>query len=238
MTPWSIAAMLLVAAVAWRSRPRAGRRRVAPAVDGPLRSGRRPPIVIAVPVASTLVVAVVAPELAVLSIAGWAAWRAARPRLDASRRRRRVDHDLPDAIDLLVLIVRAGLSPAEAVRTVVDVVTPPIRDGFTEVVHRLDRGQPFDDAVRALSDTLGPAAHGLVDVITTTTRYGLPLEPVLDQLTDEARAARRRRHQAAARKLPIRLSFPLVACTLPSFVLLAIAPAVIAALSSLGTSAW
>jgi hypothetical protein len=30
----------------------------------------------------------------------------------------------------------------------------------------------------------------------------------------------------------------LVVCTLPSFVLLAIAPAVIAALSSLGSSAW
>jgi len=34
------------------------------------------------------------------------------------------------------------------------------------------------------------------------------------------------------------LSFPLVVCTLPSFVLLAIAPAVIAALSSLGGTAW
>jgi tight adherence protein C len=61
---------------------------------------------------------------------------------------------------------------------------------------------------------------------------------VLDQLTIEIRAARRRLDQAAARKLPVRLSFPLVTCTLPSFVLLAIAPAVIAALSSLGGTAW
>jgi tight adherence protein C len=60
---------------------------------------------------------------------------------------------------------------------------------------------------------------------------------MLDQLSTEARAARRRLDEADARKLPVRLSFPLVVCTLPSFILLAIAPAVIAALSSLGSSA-
>jgi len=78
----------------------------------------------------------------------------------------------------------------------------------------------------------------LADVISSCDRYGLALGPALDLLTNEARAARQRQDHADARKLPIRLSFPLVACTLPSFVLLAIAPAVIAALSSLGGTAW
>ena len=64
-------------------------------------------------------------------------------------------------------------------------------------------------------------------------RDGLPLTPVLDRLTDEANATRRRQGEAAARRLPVRLSFPLVVCTLPSFVLLAIAPAVLGAISTL-----
>ena len=64
-------------------------------------------------------------------------------------------------------------------------------------------------------------------------RDGLPLGPVLDRLADEARAARRRLGEAEARRLPVRLTFPLVTCTLPSFVLLAIAPAVLGALSTL-----
>ena len=59
---------------------------------------------------------------------------------------------------------------------------------------------------------------------------------MLESLAHEARASRRRQHEATARRLPVRLSFPLVVCTLPSFVLLAIAPAVIAALSSLSLS--
>ena len=61
---------------------------------------------------------------------------------------------------------------------------------------------------------------------------------VLTQLSVETRATRRRLDEAAARSLPVQLSFPLVVCTLPSFVLLAIAPAVLAALSSLSSNDW
>jgi len=141
-------------------------------------------------------------------------------------------------MDLLVLSVRAGLTPFQAV---CDLATSDVRaigDAFGEVVRRTERGQPFADALGALTERLGVHAGGLADVIATSDRHGLPLGPVLDQLTAEVRATRRRLDQADARKLPVRLSFPLVMCTLPSFVLLAIAPAVIAALSSLGGTAW
>ncbi len=164
--------------------------------------------------------------------------RLVRPALERRRRRHAIEEQLPDAIDLLVLAIHAGLAPVAAIREVATTARPPVGDGFAEVARQLDRGRPFDEAVGSLRHALGAPADGLVDVVTTTTRYGLPLEPVLDQLTAEARDARRRRHQANARRLPIRLSLPLVACTLPSFVLLAIAPAVIAALSSLGPPAW
>jgi tight adherence protein C len=89
-----------------------------------------------------------------------------------------------------------------------------------------------------LRDEIGPSAGALVDAIAGAERYGLPLAPVLERLADDARAARRRIGEADARRLPFKLSFPLVVCTLPSFVLLAIAPSVLAAISSLGDSAW
>ena len=60
---------------------------------------------------------------------------------------------------------------------------------------------------------------------------------MLDRLAVDARAARRRLGEAEARRLPVRLTFPLVSCTLPSFVLLAIAPAVLGALSTLRATA-
>ena len=161
-----------------------------------------------------------------------------RPIRTARRRRRDAERALPDALDLLVLGIHTGLTPHQAIAELAVSAPESVRGAFALTVHRCERGQSFADALTALPETLGPAAIGLADVIATSDRYGLPLGPVLDQLTTESRDSRRRLDQADARKLPVRLSFPLVVCTLPSFVLLAIAPAVIAALSSLGGSAW
>jgi tight adherence protein C len=73
----------------------------------------------------------------------------------------------------------------------------------------------------------------LTDSLIAADRYGLPLAPVLDRLADEARQHRRRIADANARQLPVRLSLPLVLCTFPSFVLLAVVPLLLAAFSSL-----
>jgi tight adherence protein C len=163
--------------------------------------------------------------------------RRIRPILAVRRRRREAERALPDALDLLVLSIRAGLTPQQAIAELAVHAPESVREAFASIVHRIARGSSFADALTVLPETLGPRTVGLADVIATSDRYGLPLGPVLDQLTTEARDARRRLDQADARKLPVRLAFPLVVCTLPSFVLLAIAPAVIAALSSLGASA-
>jgi tight adherence protein C len=193
----------------------------------------------AVAVVASLIVVVVAGPLVLGSFAaGSMLIRRLGPVRAAARRRAAVDRALPEAQELLVLSVRAGLTPIQAVSDLATFDEPAIGGAFAEVVRRTERGRPFADALAALPEHLGPRAGGLADVIATSDRHGLPLGPMLDQLTDEVRSSRRRLEQAEARKLPVRLSFPLVACTLPSFVLLAIAPAVIAALSSLGGTAW
>lgn len=138
-----------------------------------------------------------------------------------------------DGIDLLVLAVRAGHLPSAAMRVVLPHLPAVLRPAYNAVVERLDAGQRFADAVTALADALGHPARPVVDALTAADHYGLPLGPVLDRLADEARHQRRRAAEAAARRLPVRLAGPLVLCTLPSFVLLAIAPLLVGALSSL-----
>ena len=146
----------------------------------------------------------------------------------------RAAEHLPDAIDALVLTMHTGLTPHLAVRSVAEHGIDDTARACAAVVARLERGDALADALHQLTATFGPRAAVVADAIGAADRYGTPLAPVLDRLALEARAERRRLDDAAARKLAVKLSFPLVGCTLPAFVLLAIAPAVLAALGSLG----
>jgi tight adherence protein C len=107
------------------------------------------------------------------------------------------------------------------------------RPAFAAVGQRVATGERFADALGVLPALLGPRAHALADAFAAADRDGLPLAPVLVRLASEARHDRRRRADARARQLPVRLAFPLVLCTLPSFVLLAVAPLLLAALHTI-----
>ena len=153
-----------------------------------------------------------------------------------NRRGRALD-DLPDLVELIVIAVRAGATPTGALGVAALHAPPRLRPVLDEVQHRLHRGQRLADALLAFADALGHEATPFVDALATADRYGLPLGPVLDRLADDIRGERRRRAERQARTLPIKLSFPLVVCTLPSFVLLAIVPALLGAVSTLRDTA-
>jgi tight adherence protein C len=183
------------------------------------------------------IVVAVGPEVAFV-VGGAAIGSIAMRRRNAARAARlAIETSMPDAIELIVMCLHAGLTPPQAVGELARVAPEPVRPGFHAMELRLHRGAGFADSLAELSLHCGRSALPLVSALGTAVRDGLPLAPVLDRLGDEANAARRRSGEVAARRLPVRLSFPLVVCTLPSFVLLAIAPAVLGALSTLRGSA-
>ena len=164
---------------------------------------------------------------------GIAAWPRARQLLRQRRDRDAVEVTLPDAIEMLILVVRAGMTPHQAITMLTERAPGPVRPAFVEVERRRARGASLADALRALPDLLGPSANVVADTLAMAERYGTPIGDALEQLSIDVRERRVRQSEAEARKLPIRMSFPLVVCTLPSFVLIAIVPAVLAAVSSL-----
>lgn len=156
------------------------------------------------------------------------------PTLRRRRRERVLDTVWPDALELFVVAVQAGHPPLAAMHRLVPSVHPVVAAAFAEVCARVDRGERFADAMHLLPAMLGMRALTLVATVAQAERTGQPLGPLVDRLADDARQHRRRRAEAEIRELPVRLAFPLVLCTLPSFVLVAIAPVLIGALSSLG----
>ena len=209
-----------------------------PAAPGAVRAATRAETAVrraARPICVAAMVLVAGPPataLAILVAMVMHRWRRARV---VARQRRTIAAAYPDAIDMVVLGVRAGLLPSAAMAAATEYVPAAVRPAFTAVAARVDRGDRFADALLELDAHIGGDARPLIDSFAAADRYGLPLAPVLERLATEARQQRRRVADTAARQLPVRLSLPLVLCTLPSFVLLAIVPLLLGAFSSLHT---
>ena len=185
------------------------------------------------------VVVVVALTLAVVPVAALPAGliAGALPVLRARRQRRRyvsaIVADLPDVVDLLVLAVGSGLGVRVAVAAVARRAPGPLGAELDRAGQEADLGRRLADALDDIPDRAGGATRPLVAALVASERYGAPLGPGLERLALEVRADRRRRAEEAARKVPVKLLFPLVSCTLPAFGLLTVAPLVASAVQSL-----
>jgi pilus assembly protein TadC len=201
------------------------------------RLGRPPDPVRAKRVGDALLAGSVA--LPVLPIAalplGLMVWAA--PGMKAQRRERQrlatLAADLPDVVDLLVLAVGAGLTVQLAVRSVARRAPGPLGAELARACAEASLGRRLGDALDDLPDRAGEACRPLVAALLASERYGAPLGPGLERLAHEVRADRRRRAEEAARKIPVKLLFPLVSCTLPAFALLTVAPLIASAVRSL-----
>jgi Flp pilus assembly protein TadB len=138
-----------------------------------------------------------------------------------------------DVIDLFALALGAGLNLRLSVIAVAGRAPPAWAPALANVVEQLDRGRRVADALDALPDVLGEPARPLARVLAGAERYGTPLLPALDRLALDARLDRRRRAEEAARRVPVKLLFPLVLCVLPAFGLLTVAPLLAGALDAL-----
>ena len=140
---------------------------------------------------------------------------------------------LPELIDQLIVLLRAGYTPINSFIQIVTWLEPPMRDVIVEVNVLTQRGVRFSCAVAQLRQTIGPPAYELVDALIQLDQDGLSATATLDRLSTQAHANRRRRAETAARELPIKLIFPMVCCVLPSFILLTVVPMLVGTLGQL-----
>jgi tight adherence protein C len=182
-----------------------------------------------------LAVAFLAPLLA--PVAGAAVWVAGAWR---SRQRRRGEVDLvrrglPEVVDLFVVGIGAGLNVPLALRAIGPLCPPPFADALQATVTQTELGMRTADAIESLPARLGEPVRPLSSALIASERYGVPLTASLERLADEVRRDRRRHAEASARRVPVKLLFPLVFCSLPALALLSVAPLIAGALRALRT---
>jgi tight adherence protein C len=175
---------------------------------------------------------VLAAAAPVSALVGWA-WPTVRARSDERRRLAALAADLPDVVDLFVLAVGAGLTVALAVAIVSRRAGGPLGAELRQVCDDVVVGRRLAEALEDVPARAGEAVRPLVAALVASERYGAPLSSGLERLADEVRRDRRRKAEEAARRIPVKLLFPLVGCTLPAFALLTVAPLIAGAVRSL-----
>jgi tight adherence protein B len=147
----------------------------------------------------------------------------------------RAVHDEPDDIgqltEHLCVSLRTGLSMTHACerwRTV-----SPTGNAVADLI---SAGSPLEEALLPLATTHPISGKNLGHTIVEAERDGLPILDTVMRLATDHRIERRRQIDTHIRQLPTRLSIPLVLCVLPSFLLLSVAPLVLASLSQLSVS--
>ena len=149
----------------------------------------------------------------------------------AKRRQKDVQRALPDALDLLVVCVEAGLALNQAlVRVAAEIkhVSQVMSEELVLVNLEIRAGVPREDALRALGERTGVAdVRSLVAMLIQTDRFGTSIAQALRVHSDTLRTKRRQRAEEAAAKTTIKLVFPLACCIFPALFVVILGPAMV-----------
>ena len=146
-------------------------------------------------------------------------------------RQRRIRLALPDALDLTVICVEAGLALDQAMMRVGEDLAPAHPELSTEF-HLLTletrAGKPRVEALKNLAARTGvDDIRGLVATLVQTDRFGTSIAQALRVHSDSLRTERRQRAEEQAAKTTVKMIIPLVLFVLPSLIFVTIGPAII-----------
>src|SRR3984957_3767829 len=152
-------------------------------------------------------------------------------------RQHRIRIGLPDALDLTVICVEAGLALDQALMRVgqdLHHAHVDLSDEFHLVNLEMRAGKPRAEALRNLVDRTGvDDIRSLVGTLIQTDRFGTSVAQALRVHSDSLRTARRQRAEEQAAKTTIKMVPPLVIFILVPFLFVTIGPALIQAYHSL-----
>ena len=143
---------------------------------------------------------------------------------------------IPDALDLLTISVRAGLGFDAALGKVVEKLQGPLTDEFRRALAEVRVGKARREALRdIIPRTEVPPLTNFIGAIIQAEQLGVSISKVLQVQSEQLRIERRQRAEEQAAKAPIKMLFPLVGCIFPSLFIVILGPAIILIMLNLTT---
>jgi tight adherence protein C len=149
----------------------------------------------------------------------------------AAARQTQLEFEFPDALDLMVVCVEAGLSlDAAFIRVGQEIGEshPRIGEEFERVSEQLRAGRARPEALRAMANRTGVGAlKSFVALLIQTDMLGAGIAQTLRTFSTEMRETRFMKAEEKAMRIPVIMTIPLVACILPVIVTALLLPAII-----------
>jgi len=148
--------------------------------------------------------------------------------LMVSSRRETLRLSLPDALDLMVVCVEAGLGLDQAIVVVsreLQITHPEISEEFGLVTLEIRAGKRRIEALRNLAQRTGEGEiRKLVAILVQTDRFGTSMAEALRAHSEFQRVRRRQAAEERAGKVGVKLVFPIFFCILPAMLVVVAGP--------------
>jgi tight adherence protein C len=152
-------------------------------------------------------------------------------RLAIARRQEKITDGFPDALDMMVVCVEAGMGLDQAIKRIADEMKLThriISEEFGQMNMELRAGRSRQDAMRNLgARTDVEDVKSLVTLLLQTDKFGTSVANALRVHSDSMRTKRRQRAEEMAAKLPVKMLFPLVMFIFPSLFVVLLGPGAI-----------
>ena len=146
-------------------------------------------------------------------------------------RRNKIVKGFPDALDMLVVCVEAGMGLDSAMNRVgleLELGQPEISEEFKFLNLELRAGKARSAALKSMGERINvDEVNSLVTLLLQTDRFGTSVGQALRVYSDTFRTQRYQRAEEIAAKLPTKLIFPMVTCIFPAMFTVILGPAVI-----------
>lgn len=143
----------------------------------------------------------------------------------------KIGRGLPDALDLLVICMEAGLGIDQAVLRIakeIELVHPELSDELVIISYEQRAGKPRLEAWRSMADRVDlDTVNQFVAMLVQTERLGTPIAKSLGVFADGLRVKRMMLAEEQAAKTTIKLIFPLAIFIFPSLFVVLLGPGVL-----------
>ncbi|MFN8451105.1 MAG: type II secretion system F family protein [Anaerolineae bacterium] len=149
------------------------------------------------------------------------------------RRQEAIWRALPDALDLLVICVEAGLGFDMAMGKVYEKWENDLAIAFGRVLREIQLGKLRRDALRDMANRMDvPDITAFVAAIIQADQLGVSMSKILRVQSDQMRVKRRQRAQEKAHQAPVKMMLPMVFLIFPSLWIVLLGPSIIILLNT------